>query len=578
MKFFRCGFLCALVCGCQTSHQEGTTNSLPKTLPSPPYSSLMSTSVGLYDDAPINVPGGTLKDTIASIKKLQAFKDRPSYRAHLEELVSEVFQKVATQNDPDAVIMTLLASASCHHPMSNYLSKELLKNPQPIIQLCAVQALSQINTSLADSILCEALRSDYPLIRLEAAYKIACKHSKDAFFHVDALSHKLPLPLLPFMPELFAIEGSVGSMHRLQHLLYDKNEEVVIHTLLAIGTQNLTSFSDKILSLTPHSPAVLEALTFALRTADQKRAIDKLQTLLNHQNGCVQIQAALSLAFLGEASYQEHILRLAKEGNLFALQALSECPNADFFSLPPEKSKSFVLNKAIAMLQQKDASCLDDIKKILLYNENAVLFCSPSNGYTLTYWDCAPLESFEKEQQPLLYEQSLSCKEEILIQSLELHEQAFFELASYIFDHQIIPLYPCLVDLLHNQESDNGIELLQTESYRVGAPYNRAFAKLTLYRLGVEKDEACLEQILEFARQKEDRPWRFPVPWASFVRSEDRGKEQQTNANARLYIDTLQALSQSSSDKAIAILVSELDKAPTQYVPFVCAALLHATM
>ncbi len=571
-------FLCILLCSCQGSSQKGVEITKTKELPAPPYSDLTNTSIGLYDDAPISTPGATLKDTISSIKKLQAYKDRSSYRTHLEELATEVFQKVATQNNPDAVIMTLMASTACHHPISNCLSKELVRSPHPIIQLCAVQALAQINTSQADTILCEALRSEYPMIRLEAAYKIACKRSKDSFFHLDALSYKLPEPLLPFMPELFAIEGSVGSIHRLQQFLYDKNEEVVIHTLLAIGEQHLTSYSDKLLAMNPHSPAVLEALAFALRTADQKSAIDKLRKMLCHQNSCVQIQAALSLIFLGDTSQQAHILRLANTGDLFAIEALSECPNADFFSLTTQKSKAFALNKAIAMLEQKDASCIEDIKKILSFDDDTALYRSPSNGYTRTYWDAAPLASFDKDQRPLLYEQSLSCKESILAQTLELHEQAFFDLASYIFENRLVPLYPCLIDLLQNQESESGIELLQMESQRIGAPYNRTFAKLALYRLGVERDETCLGQILDFARQKDDRPWRFPVPWASFTRQEDRGKEQQTNANARLYIDALQALAQSSSEKSISLLVSELDKAPTPYIPFVCAALLQATM
>jgi hypothetical protein len=380
------------------------------------------------------------------------------------------------------------------------------------------------------------------------------------------------------MPELFAIEGSPKSMNRLQQLLYDENEEVVVRTLLAIGSQHLTTFSDRLLSLTAHSPAVAESLAFALRVADQKKAIDTLKKLAQHPNACVQIEAALSLIFLGETYYQDLIVRLANTGDLFAIEALSECSNTDFFSLVRRNTKSFELNRAVAMLQQKDASCLEDVKAILARDDHTVLFSSPSIGSTRAHWDLAPIESFDAQTQPMLHEQSLLSKEQILVSSLELHERAFFDLASFIFEHQIISLYPCLTDLLYNQESDISIELLKAESYRVGAPYNRAFAKLALYRLGIEKNEEPLEQILEFTRKKEDRPWRFPVPWASSARQEDRGKEQQTNVNARLYIDTMQALAQSSSERAIAILVAELDKAPTPYIPFVCAALLHATM
>jgi HEAT repeat protein len=559
------------------SCQGSTVITTKGDLPSAPYTHLTNTSLGLREDIPLIVSHANLQETLLDIKKLQAYANRPSYRSHLETLSSEVFQKIANGGDLDATIMTLMATTACHHPISYGLAQQLLRHPHPIVQLCAVQALSQINSSFADQILIEALRSDFPIIRLEAAYKIACKRGKDSFFHLDALSYKLPEPLLPYLPELFAIEGSSQAMTKLRHFLYSKDEEIVIHSLLAIGRQHLSEFSDTLLAFDPHSPSVVEALAFALRAADQTKAIDRLKKLLLHPNSCVQIQSALSLAFLGETSYQDKIIQLAEQGNLFALFALSECPHAHFFTLH-EKSKSFAINKALAMLRQKDTEAVGTICNLLSSDEDKVIYMSPSSGYTSIYWDIAPLHSFEADQRPVLFEQSLSYKEEILSASLELSEEAFFTIASYVFDNEIIPLYPCLIGLLKNQESDLGIALLEKEANAIGRPYNRAFAQLALFQLRSSKDEESLQKILDFARQKPERPWRFPVPWASFARQEDRGKEQQTNASARLYIETLQTLSEASSQKSINILVAELSQAQTPYVPFICAALLHATL
>jgi len=176
-------------------------------LPTPPYSESSSHEIALGDDSQMAFSTATVEDTVASIEKLQAHPDRSRYRPHLEELSAQLFQKLATSNDPDTVIMTLFATASCHHPLSRTISRELIRAEHPIIQLAAVQALCTLNTSDADYILTEALRSDYPVIRLEAGWRIACKRSHDAFFHIDALSHKLPDVFLSYMPELFAIEG-----------------------------------------------------------------------------------------------------------------------------------------------------------------------------------------------------------------------------------------------------------------------------------------------------------------------------------------------------------------------------------
>ncbi len=530
------------------------------------------------DDHQMAFPSTTVDEIVTSIQKLQGQQETRRYRAHLEELASQLFQKLATSNEPDAVIMTLLAATSCHHPLSRTISKELINSDYPVIQLAAIQALSALNTTDADYILIEALRSDYPIIRLEAAWRIACKRSNDAFYHIDALSHKLPEGLLSYMPELFAIEGSSNSLHRLRQFLFDPDEEVVIETLIATGRHHITGMSDLLVGLSPHSPATQEALAYGLRATDSEEARAKLHQLATYDHPCVQIQAALSLVFLGETEYQSLITDLAKKGSPFAAAALGECPEPMTCFDLNDHSRAFQINIALSLLNQKDPGCLEQLKSILSIPDDQILMSSTSIGRSLAYWDITPSEAFEKEAWGMMKEQSLVAKESILVQALELNEASFDELATNLFEEQKVDLYPCLLQLLENQRSETSIALLRREANRIGAPFNRAFATLTLVRLGIENDEAVLASILDFSRETDEQSWRPPLPWMTFLHTDEKSSQQQAAATAKLYIETIESLAERGTPESIQILTSELNKSPKKYLPFIVASLLHATI
>jgi HEAT repeat protein len=547
-------------------------------LPTPPYSESSSHEITLGDDSQMAFSTATVEDTVASIEKLQVHPDRSRYRPHLEELSAQLFQKLATSNDPDTVIMTLFATASCHHPLSRTISRELIRAEHPIIQLAAVQALCTLNTSDADYILTEALRSDYPVIRLEAGWRIACKRSHDAFFHIDALSHKLPDVFLSYMPELFAIEGSLGSLHRLRQLLFDPQEEVVIETLMAIGHHTISSMAPLIVSMEPHSPAVLEAQAFALRICDTEIAREKLRKLTIHKNPCVQIQAALSLIFLHETTYQSTINDLAKSGNLFAIAALGSCPETLSDLDLKNQSRASQANLVLSLLNKKEARCIPELKTLLFLPDDQMLYESPSVGHSLSYWDIVSIGAFDTALWPTMKEQSLVTKESLLIQTLELNEASFEDVSATVFAEGYVDLYPCLLQLLENQRSEATIHLLRQEANRVGAPYNRAFATLALVRLGIETNEEELVSILNFSREHKEQPWRTPLPWMSLLHSDEKNPSQQAAATAQLYITTIETLAERGTPTSIEILTKELSTTPKKYLPFVVASLLHATL
>jgi hypothetical protein len=267
------------------------------------------------------------------------------------------------------------------------------------------------------------------------------------------------------------------------------------------------------------------------------------------------------------------------QGDVFAIYALEHCPDP----IPPTFSPQHIsresdCNLALARLLKKDPECLDMLKTLLLLPEDEAIQPSVSIGHALLSWDIVNIGSYPKEFQPTLYEQSLRTKEAILVQALELPEQTFISLSSSILEKGSIELYPCLFELLENNRSPAAIELLQHEAARVGAPYNRAFAALSLVKLGILTDEkSIITPILDLSREKQDQPWRFPLPWMARQYVCD-SPQQHEAATTRLYTECIETLAQTASCAAIETLIDELDKAPPQYLPYVTAALLHATL
>ena len=569
--------LCIALC-CLSCQPNLTQVASSDALPTPPYADLTNGRFAFEEQEHFVCSSNTIDESIASIQRLESLPSRGRYRAHLEELSARLFHQVATCGDTDSVMMTLLATTACHHPLSRTISEALIRSENPLIQLSAVLALSNLNTADADDILIGALRSDYPAIRLEAAWKIASKRAPQAFSQIDALSHKLPEQFLPCLPELFAVEGSINSIHRIRQLLIDPDDDVIIETLVAVGQHHITGVDDLLLSMNPHSPALLEALAFSLRSVDSEGTRAKLRLLTEHSSPCVRLQAALSLIALGESEYISILHDRAASGDLFALAALGECREPITKADMVDPSRAFQINLSLALLNQKDPACITGIKALLALPDDETLYSSISIGHSLWYWDVAAIESFDHSAWPMLKEQALVAKELLLVHSLDLSEEAFIEVARTVFEEERVDLFPCLIQLLENQRSDAAVALLKQESLRVGAPYNRAFATLSLARLGIEQDEHNLVSILDFARERDEPSWRPPLPWFAFSRADERPSSQQAAASAELYIGAIEALSVLGTDEAIGTLCAELSSAPKKYLPFVVASLLHATL
>lgn len=570
--FFICGLLFTTYC---ISNEQLAP-------PEPPFKDLKDHS--LFPSTPdlLLTQASTIDEIVLSLKNLYSQpKESLPPRALVEGLSEKLFYKLFESNDPEIIIMTVVAAASCHHPLSKDMCRLLLHSPYPVIQLAAVQALGTLSTHEADFILVDALRSDFPLIRLEAAWALAKKRSPNAFYHIDALFSKMPPELRPYIPEAYALEGSSLSVQRLKQLLMDPDESLVIETLLAIGRHSILSLSDSLVSFESHSPPLLEALCFSLRIVDSTQSRERLKKLVSHPNALVSTQAALSLIALGEREYLSLVESQAHQGNLCAVYSLGTVASSLFYVQQPKNADTpLSINQGLSRLMHKDKQCLEVVRSLLTIPSDTILSMAVSPGKSLCHVEMHTSSIYPSHIRPTLEESSLRLQESIVSQTLELDEQSFLEVASYIFQEGCFTLYPCLLELLANKQSDGVISLLQKESVRVGAPFNRAYATLGLIKLHqkeIEPEEIL--SILNLSREKNVQSWRFFLPWSEVNSNEDdRSLLQQTTMSARLYIEALSTLAESGSPQAISLLVSEASLTPKKYLPFVVSALMHASL
>ena len=169
-------------------------------------------------------------------------------------------------------------------------------------------------------------------------------------------------------------------------------------------------------------------------------------------------------------------------------------------------------------------------------------------------------------------EEALRTQESWLAKCLELEEHAFIDIATDLFEKNHIELFPTLCQLLENKRSAASIELLHREAIRPGAPFNRAFATLSLVKLG---ELSSISAVLDFCRHTDMKPWRMPLPFPINAKG---NPEQQTALYAKLYIESLQTLAHQGTSEAITLLAQELKQAPDYYLPFIMSAILHASL
>jgi hypothetical protein len=185
------------------------------------------------------------------------------------------------------------------------------------------------------------------------------------------------------------------------------------------------------------------------------------------------------------------------------------------------------------------------------------------------------MQQHAKESYYDLLALSLSVRESILRDALELPEDSFIKVARLTLDTKQNELIPLLVSLLENIRTPQAIELLKQKSQTAGAPLIRAYCNLALFRL---KESGPYEENVKkwvlSNQSKEIIQFRPSLPWAA--RLSDSNFDLTPEESSSLLIESYQVLAERHDEKSIEFLISALEEGENKNIPVLAGILLRA--
>lgn len=489
------------------------------------------------------------------------------YRSHLGRHDFETLQHIAhilleqgaRSDDPEDQLLSLFGSGIAGLSSCNDVLESGLHSPHPQTQVTAIQFLGRMNDDTCDRLLNHAMRSDFFAARMEAAYLLAEHKHRTAVGQIEALMHKVPPPFRSFFPELFALIGTSDAISILRRLMDDPDQEVRVQSILSAAQYGRDDLLPVIRAAASHlNMAQQEASATALGVLKDSKSVPHLRKLADSPSFNVSLAASRALYQLGETSFQEKILKEAKEQNPFAITMLGDISGTEetLASLIRAPDIHTRLNAAIALLNHKDPRCLPALYEILIRDTRDLGFQpSFSLGRSLFTWKI--VSSAQQHQKDAFFDFqaiSLQLREQLLVASLELPEKAFLTIAEQLFKQKQLELIPLLVALLQNIQTPEAIELLKTHAKASASPLIRHYCYLALFRLKQAGPyEKSISSWIDQVKKTQMIRFRPMVPFN--LRQTRSTFELTPEESSRLLIESYQAFADRHDEQSIDILL-----------------------
>ncbi|MBN2479315.1 MAG: HEAT repeat domain-containing protein [Parachlamydiales bacterium] len=450
-------------------------------------------------------------------------------------------------------------------------------------QLVSLHFLSMYQDDKTDKLLTKAMGSDFLPTRLEAAYHMAKRKHPHAIGQIESLMFRLPAFLKPYFPSLFALIGTTESNKYIKKFLNDPNPDVRIETILSIANFSLDDLLPFLRKKFANATiGEKEALTYAISTLKDSSANDAIEKLAVSPVENVKISAARSLYLLGIESKKDVLIDMAKQNNLFAISNLQIVNGSEDFlySLTKSNNKQVKFNAAISLLKRKDFRSVDPILEFLISDQNDLAF-EPffSVGRTMMYFKIVPAALHRMKDARFDPSITLSIKESILKDALELKEDDFLFIAKTIFDKNQNDLVPMLISLLENLGSEKAIELIKANSLHSKSTLIRDYCNLSLYRL---KQDGPYEEYIANWIKKQNHLDIIKIN----ISNSDKEKSKSNVSNiytltkeesSRLLIDMYTALASKQNEQSLSIIVDSIRKTNPKNRYALAGILIRAT-
>ena len=436
-----------------------------------------------------------------------------------------------------------------------------LNSPVMQTQLMSLNFLSMLQDDKIDSLLMKAMSSDFLPTRLEAVYHMAQRKHPYALGQMESLMFRLPPFLKPLFPSLLATLGTTEAKRHLKRFLNDANPDCRIETILSIANNSLDELLPDLRSRLQNSTiAEKEAICFVLSFFKDTSCIQELKKLADNSQENVALAAAKALYTIGDESKKNVIFKLAEVNNNFAIYLLKDISNSEDFlyNLSKSKNKQTKLNATYALLKRKDKRSLEGLKDLFVSKDDLAMEPFFSNGRTMLYFKAVPSAVHRMKDSRFDPSITLSIKESILKDSIELDEESFLKIANHILKNNQTELIPMLISLLENLSTTNAIELIKENSRNGASSLIKDYCNLSLYRL---KQEGNYENyIANWIKQKNHEDLIKVTLSNENEKKSSSVYDLTKEESSRLLIDMYTALAAKQDPKSLAIIVESIKK------------------
>ncbi|MDR2539299.1 MAG: hypothetical protein LBC45_01560 [Chlamydiales bacterium] len=498
----------------------------------------------------------------------------------LQRMAEMILEQGAKSVESEEQLISLLGLKIAGIQTTKEILESGITSKHPEVQLATLQLIEQLQDDRFESLLNKAMSSAFLYTRLEAAYHLAIRKTRNSVGQIESLMHKLPPEMHSFFPQFFALAGSSDAVLLLKQLLNDPIQktriEAILHSAKAGYEELLSSIRRKVTHI---NPAEQEACCFALGVLKDTHALPILRSLSLSTNDNVNLAANYSLYLLGEENAKEKIFSLAKDGNLFAIALLGKILKSEkiLISLLQENHPQIRLNAMLSLLDLKDENCLPYLKEFLVRDSRDLGFQPQVTiGNAFIAWKVVPsMQQHIKHSFYDLIALSLHIKEEILRKAIELSPDAFVDLASFLLDARQLELVPTISSLLQNLQTPKAITLLEKHAQRAKIPLIRNYCNLALFQLN--KNTSSKQLILEWIRSQQNRQiiqFRPLLSRESYFK-EKTAFELTPEENSQLLISCYQVISNQHTEEGLDILLTSLQQGHQKNRPLIAGLLIQ---
>jgi len=490
----------------------------------------------------------------------QASKSGQHDYALLQEIGLAILEEGETSGEVETELMCLLGAGVSLSPRLYPILERGLEYDDPRIQLIALNFLSRIEDDETDTLLLKALSSPFLLTRLEALYQLSIKRHPSVLEHLQSLFIKIPEPIRPLFAQIVANLDSTSANQMMRQLLSDHDILTRCEAISAIAKKQRDDFLPQIRALaTQTQVSQQECVAFSLGILKDRSSLTLLQQMVQSKQSNVALASAFSLYQLGDSSYLPMIYHAARQHDLLAIALLAEIPLPETISLLAHLCESTVqdvrLGAALALLDMRDKRCLPAIKEILLSEKDATGYImSQTPGRLIPIWRTVFSAPCKEKAYPGIMQQSAELRHQVLVACVELPEEDFLALAKSLFQAQVKPLIPVLVELLTNHHSEASLALLKEQCRQHPSDFVKASCLLALYRAGEEGPYE--QQLIEWVKKRQQTLLiRFAPPAVTQRASQHALTPEEESA---LLISAFESLASAQNEAGIEALLHAL--------------------